>query len=242
MSLFAFPSRPVAAHDYAISPLHASAVPVLFGPLTGQRWLPFSGGKILRLMLGRYEPDQSALIARSLGPGDVFYDVGAAVGYYSLLAARRVGEHGYVVAFEPDVRNAAFLRRHVIVNQLTNVELHQVAVSDRSGLEQFSRGTGTGTGHLSEMGDSCVHVCRLDDIVQDTPPPTHIKIDVEGAEQRVLEGAMGILVGARPIIFLSVHGPEMKANCQRLLRGLEYELEPMSQDPKHSDEWICLPT
>jgi FkbM family methyltransferase len=145
------------------------------------------------------------------------------------------------VAFEPDVRNAAFLRRHIAVNRLTNVDVFEAAVSNRRGAEYFAKGTGSGTGRLSDDGDCEVQVVRLDDVAQRCPAPTHMKIDVEGAELRVLEGALSILAGARPTLFLSLHGDDVRAGCQRLLRGLDYQLEPISRDPRHADEVLCLP-
>jgi FkbM family methyltransferase len=202
------------------------------------RWLPFSGGKIARLLCGQYEPEQSALIHRSLAPGNVFYDVGAAVGYYSLLAATRVKPQGWVYAFEPDPRNAAYLRRHIQVNRMTHVTAHQMAVSNRQGHDAFARGTGTGTGHLCETGEMTVRLCRLDDLMTSHRPPTHVKIDVEGAELDVLEGARQTLLTARPVLFLSLHGEAMRQSCVRMLSDLRYDVRPIAA---HGDEVVCEP-
>src|SRR5688500_16975561 len=95
--------------EYRISRLHSARLPLLCGPMRGKFWLPYSGGKLWRLLLGRYEPDQTAMMGRVLQPGHVLFDVGAAVGYYTVLASPIVGSHGRVVAFEPDPKNAAFL-------------------------------------------------------------------------------------------------------------------------------------
>jgi FkbM family methyltransferase len=227
--------------DHPLPRWYAISVPMLCGPLRGQRWLPFSGGKIVRLLLGSYEPEQSAAIQQMVAPGDVFYDVGAAVGYYSLLAAMLVGRRGRVMAFEPDARNAAFLRRHVMLNGQKNVTVHQVAVSNREGCAQFACGTGTGTGHLSDAGDTTVSLCRLDGIAQQSAMPTHIKIDVEGAELQVLEGATRVLAAARPVLFLSLHGEAMRVACRRFLSELDYDVQPIAVHSRCADELLCVP-
>lgn len=215
-------------------------LPILAGPMRGCRWLPGSGGKILRLLLGTYEPDQTSRVVQELSEGSVFYDVGAAVGYYTVLAAPRVGAAGRVLAFEPDPKNAAFLRRHVEINRFTNVVVRQSAVGDRDGTATFTCGSGTGTGHLSDDGGAPVAICRLDSMVEEHGWPTHMKIDVEGAELEVLRGAQGILKRARPVIFLSTHGEPVKQACEEHLRRLGYLTHPVSTDPKFAPELVCV--
>lgn len=241
MSIVAPPlSRKPTAAEYRIASWEALRVPLWFGPTRGQRWLPFSGGKLLRLLLGTYEPDQTCWVASQLKPGNVLFDVGAAVGYYTLVASPLVGPEGLVVAFEPDPKNAAFLRRHVAINQLKNVEVHQAAIGDCTGQACFTRGTGTGTGHLDESGEATVTLWKLDDILEHTRTPTHIKIDVEGAELDVLEGARNLLSTARPTLFLSTHGAIVHQACCRFLAQLGYHIQPISADPRCDSEVVCI--
>jgi FkbM family methyltransferase len=228
-------------HEYSIPFWQASSIRLLFGPLRGRLWLPFSRGKLLRLLLGTYEPHQTALFTQQLHSGSVLFDIGAAVGYYTVLSSPLVGQDGCVVAFEPDARNAAFLRRHVAINSLTNVEVHQSAVGNRNGRAGFTCGSGTGTGHLSESGPHAVPICRLDDFVHRSRQPTHIKIDVEGAEMQVLAGARRLLASAKPALFLSTHGPTAHQACCRYLAELDYSIQPMSPDPKYESEVLCTP-
>src|SRR5438552_1598218 len=89
------------------------SIPLVVGPLRGNWWQLASGGKLARLMLGIYEPEQTTLFRTYLSRGDQVLDIGASVGYYSLLSARLVGESGSVVSFEPDPQNLKFLRGHV---------------------------------------------------------------------------------------------------------------------------------
>jgi FkbM family methyltransferase len=200
-------------------------LPIIAGRLRGRWWLPASRGKILRILNGTYEREQTRLFEQLLRPGGVVLDVGANVGYYTLLASVLVGDAGAVHAFEPEPRNAEFLRRHLRINGRRNVTVQQAAVSDRAGTARFEFGTGSGTGHLGEAGTLEVRTLRLDDFCAEHGlAPAAIKIDVEGAEMSVLAGARSTLARHRPILFLSTHGPEVHAASLAFLRGLGYQL------------------
>lgn len=233
------PAKP--SREYPLPWWRTMRVPLLFGPLRGRLWLPFSRGKVLRLFFGTYEADQTAMISNYLHPGSVFFDVGAAVGYYTVLAAPLVGPTGRVVSFEPDPQNAAYLKKHVAINRFRNVDVRQQAVGNRNGVAPFTCGSGTGTGHLVESGSTQVAICRIDDVAGETGNPTHIKIDVEGAELEVLEGARKTLLASRPKLFLSTHGTEVQNACARYLTELGYEIRPISPNPKYESELLCLP-
>ena len=142
-------------------------VPIPQGRMRGMFWAPASGGKILRVLLGSYEREQTELFAKLVGPGSTVLDIGAHVGYYTLLAARLMRGQGKVVAFEPDPKNAAFLRRHVSANRAarTIVDVEQAAVGATNGSVRFSLGTGSGTGHVSAEGPIEVRMIKLDDFV-----------------------------------------------------------------------------
>ena len=218
-------------------------LPIMAGPMKGTRWFPSSGGKILRVFLGTYEPEQTALFAEHLEKGSVLFDVGAHVGYYSLLSARLVGEKGRVISLEPNPHNAAFLEGHVRINQADNVTVLRTAASDSNGTLHFAAGTGTGTGHLAEEGELEVKSCMLDTMAaEQNVMPTHIKIDVEGAELSVLKGAQKVLTEARPVIFLSTHGAGVHAACCKHLEDLGYQLSPIfGDDLKTTSEVLCIP-
>jgi FkbM family methyltransferase len=203
-------------------------LPIIAGRLRGRWWLPASRGKILRILNGTYEREQTRLFEHLLRPGGVVLDVGANVGYYTLLASVLVGDGGAVHAFEPEPRNAEFLRRHLRINGRRNVTVQQAAVSDRAGTARFTFGTGSGTGHLGEAGTLEVRTLRLDDYCAEHGiVPAAIKIDVEGAEMSVLAGACETLARHRPVLFLSTHGAEVHAASLGFLRGLGYQLRPI---------------
>ena len=218
-------------------------LPVVAGRLRGRWWLPASRGKILRILNGTYEREQTRLFERHLRPGATVLDVGAHVGYYTLLSSVLVGGEGRVHAFEPNPANAEFLRRHVRINRLSNVHVEQAAVSDTAGTARFDFGTGSGTGRLADAGALEVRTVRLDDhCAQHGLAPAALKIDVEGAELVVLEGARETLARHRPVIFLSTHGAQVHAASLQVLRGLGYALSPiLGSDLDATSEVLALP-
>ena len=94
---------------------------ILRGSLRGKQWLAESGGKVLRVLGGTYEPEQTRAFEELVKPGDTVLDVGAHVGYYTLLSSVLVGASGRVFAFEPNPRNYHYLDQHVYLNRCRNV-------------------------------------------------------------------------------------------------------------------------
>jgi hypothetical protein len=113
-----------------------TVVPVIRGPLRGARWI--AGSANHGFWLGTFEPGKLRAFCEAVRPGDVVYDVGAHVGLYTLLAARRVGPAGHVFAFEPSHRNLAHLHRHCTLNHAANVRIVEAAVSDIDGMLAFA--------------------------------------------------------------------------------------------------------
>lgn len=217
-------------------------LPILGGALRGARWAPASRGKLLRVLLGTYELEQTRLFTRHVGPGHVMFDIGAHVGYYSLLAGRLVGNRGKVVAFEPSPENYFYLRKHVARNRVP-VLTQELAVGNENATVFFTAGSGSGTGHVAAKGEVTVPMRRLDDWANERGlSPTHLKVDVEGAEEAVLEGARETIQRARPFIFLSTHGADIHQRCCELLSGLDYALQPIiGFDVATTSELLCVP-
>jgi len=218
-------------------------LPIFAGTLGGRWWLPASRGKILRILLGTYEREQTELFRRWIRPGATVLDVGAHVGYYTLLSARLAGPGGRVIAFEPNPRNWDFLRRHVAINGLDTVEVEQAAASSAAGTARFDFGTGSGTGRLADGGALEVRTVRLDDFCRERSlRPTAIKIDVEGAELEVLRGAEEMVRTARPVIFRSTHGARVHGACLEWLRERQYRLSPiLGESVETTSEVLCVP-
>jgi len=218
-------------------------LPILAGALRGRWWLLESRGQLGRVLTGRYEPQHSRVFAERVSPGDVVVDVGAHAGYYTLLAASLAGPGGGVWAFEPDPRNCSCLRRQVSVNRLANVVVEEAAVADRVARQAFRYGSGSGTGFLGADGDITVRTVTLDSVLVGRVRPSLIKIDAEGAEARVLDGAREILDTARPAIILSTHGVEVHRACIRFLERLAYRFSPIvGSRVDETTELLCLPS
>ncbi len=190
--------------------------------MKGRRWSPASG---IRFVRGDFKREKVEAMAREIGPGAVVYDVGAHVGYTAVLAAKRVGPEGLVVAFEPRPLNLRFLRLHLSANGVENVQVVTSAVGERSGEARFDAEKGSGTGRLAEDGTLSVSLVSLDELVAsgEIPPPDFIKVDVEGGEGVVLEGGREVLERHRPVLFLATHGLEIRKRCLDLLEEAGYE-------------------
>lgn len=191
------------------------------GANQGRLWSLPTRGSFLR---GVYEQVLSEHVASTLRPGDVFWDVGAHFGWYTLLGSGAVGSAGQVYAFEPALSNLWYLRHHVAWNRCANVEVKPVALGREDGERSFG-GRGTGSGRLG-MGNDRVQVRTLDGLVASGAcrAPTYLKIDVQGAEAEVLEGAAQTL-GRAPdaALVLATHaqfGVTLHADCLALLRRL----------------------
>jgi len=206
--------------------LNWAVLPILRGPLRGFQWLVATRSSFL---FGTYEPEQTKLFEEFVKPGDVIYDIGAHFGYYTLLSSKLAGESGRVLAFEPSPGNLARLYRHIELNDCKNVQVLELAVSDHEGTAHFETRTGSGVGHLAESGPLEVRLTTLDSLSQ-YPLPQVMKIDVEGAEVGVLQGGKNLFAQCKPVIFLSLHGDELKATCLKLLGDYGYtfrQIEPM---------------
>jgi FkbM family methyltransferase len=192
------------------------------GGLRGKRWVV--GSALHRCWLGFYEHAKQRVIYDEVRPGTIFYDIGANVGFYSLLASKLVGS-GQVYAFEPVPRNLYFLKKHLELNSVSNVEVLERAVSDRVGVAQFQLEPTGFMGHLSEAGAITVSTVSLDSLLEQQypPPPNYIKMDIEGAELMALRGARRTIEQYRPILFLATHGRQMHRECCQLLESWGYE-------------------
>jgi FkbM family methyltransferase len=160
--------------------------------------------------------------AELLRSGDTFFDVGAHAGWISLVAARIVGPHGRVVAFEPSPALAGLIRYHKRMNRASAIRVEQTAITNAPGVNEF---------FLHNGGASSVNALSQDAVMREAPAsspidkvlvrsrsldeycesskrvPQVIKIDVEGAELDVLRGASRVLSQFKPGLILAVHPP-----------------------------------
>ena len=216
-------------------------VPILPGRLKGKKWIAGSGNH--GYWIGSYEYEKQNLFAKTIQEGAVVYDIGAHVGFYTLLASEIVGPRGKVVAFEPLPINIHYLREHLRLNQCENVIVVEAAVAEQTGINFFEEGTNNYMGTLSSKGRLEVKVVSLDSLVSkgEIPPPDYMKIDVEGAEMLVLSGARQLLVNYHPTIFLATHGFDVHYQCCSFLQSMGYYLQSINgKDIDDTDKIIAL--
>lgn len=193
--------------------------------LPPERWVTTTVRQGFRLCLDLTEPAQRQiyffgeyderheirLLQQILRPGDCFWDVGANIGFFSLTAARLVGPSGRVVAFEPAAHAWQVLQNNVALNPGHNIQLVRLALSDRSGQATLHRQADFADGGASLISRPGYHqesevvaILPLHDYLRQTggPPPTFLKVDVEGHEASVLAGGRQLLQGPQPPLIL----------------------------------------
>jgi FkbM family methyltransferase len=214
------------------------AVPILQGPLRGKKWIV--GSYIHGCWLGSYEYALQRLIAREVKRGDVFFDVGACVGFYSLLAAARA-EPGQVHAFEPLPANLTYLRKHLELNKIKNVQVHELAIADEIGTQFFACETTRTMGKLDADGSLPVRTSTIDALLQagEVPAPNFIKMDIEGTEAKALLGTKECIHRYKPKLFLATHGKRVHDECLRLLSSWRYEFREIARESAERAELVA---
>jgi len=161
---------------------------------------------------GVYEPLETELIKKETKEGDVVLDLGANIGYYTLIFAKLVGENGKVFAFEPDPDNFAILKKNIEINGYKNVTLIQKAVSNKAGkgklyLSKYNKGAHA----IYDKNDNSkfveVETIRLDDYFKNNNRVDFIKMDIEGAEGLAIQGMPLVLKDNKNIKILTEFNP-----------------------------------
>ena len=200
-----------------------------------------------RLHSCRKEPDTVKWIEDFMKPGDVFYDVGANVGAYSLVAAKCFAGAVKVYAFEPAFLNFSQLCRNMFLNKCQDAVFPlSVALSDKTSIDDFNFHDLVTGGSLHTLGETVDHKhevftpvvtqrmlsYRLDDLIDQfkIPKPSHIKIDVDGIEKAVLEGAQNTLSNpSLRSIDVELAEGEGQRQITELLLGKGFKLDSQHQ-------------
>lgn len=188
---------------------------------------------------GRLDLALTGLLEKVLKPGMNFVDVGANLGYYTLLAVKQVGRAGMVYAFEPESQNFEFLTRSIAVNNLGNVKPYQQALTDRRGaIKLFKASTSQPHEHSVTLdwgkGTEEVGSTTLDAFWELVGKPRldMLKIHVVGDEPLVLKGASKVLRESRPKIAMVFVPPKWENETPLLESLLEsYECFEVTQSP-----------
>jgi FkbM family methyltransferase len=184
-----------------------------------------------------HERYEARLIREMLRPGESFWDIGANIGYFTLVAAATLQNSGCVVAFEPGRLAFQRLQENILLNRFTNIMTVNQAASDTAGEARlYLAGEIADTGaSLYQAGGERTAFETISTIPLDTylveskvPPPDLSKIDVEGAELAVLQGASTILREFSPLLLLEMEEKNLqaagtsKAAIQKFLAPMGY--------------------
>ena len=199
-------------------------LPVFSGINKGFKWRV--GSHIHGAWIGSYEREKQQACVRLVSPGATVYDIGAQAGFYSL-AFSRLAHAGRVYAFEPLAENCVNLLDHLRLNKVANVIVHQMAVSDQSGIVSFRIASNNAMGSLTiERSDYRVYAVTLDELIQGQimPVPDLVKMDVEGSEAGVLRGAAQLVRERRTVWLVALHGRQPTQECWDIFRSSGYSI------------------
>jgi FkbM family methyltransferase len=223
------------------------------GPLSGLVFTELWPEEALPLIRGEIEEACTGWLSElDLGPG-VLLDVGASYGYYTLMLSRMIGDRGRVCAFEPEPHSYSRLCRHLALNRVSNVKAYPLVVIDQDlAFARFhaepqepwlSRVLEEVQSDSSSVGEDFAASVSLDFFCEVTGISHDVrllKIDVEGAEDRVLLGASKLLRASGPHVLCEVHSLDKHVAIQQILDDAGYEMKTILEDPggrKHIVGW-----
>ena len=183
-----------------------------------------------------WEPDETSYVKSRIEPGNVVLDIGANIGWFTLVAAEKLDGRGAIHAFEPRPGTVSYLQRTIAGNALQDVvTIWPVALSDEACELRLNWATNTENPGGSFVGEAdeaamighdsvLVRAAKLDDLLPDIKPDM-IKIDVEGAEPRVMRGARNALLRSRCSILSELHPRQLQrvsgASCRTYIEDME---------------------
>ena len=227
-----------------------------FGPLKGRK-IFMSPTISLRMFFGIDEPWIARLCKILIRPSDVVYDIGAHIGYTTLLFANFLYSTGVVHAFEILPSTADFMSKTVKANNFRNISVHAVGLGSVPKILELPVGCTAMTSILEkpQEGQRCERckVVTLDTYINENglPLPNLIKIDIEGAEIECLMGSIKLISECRPTMIIAFHSKKLLHQGYELLRSLDYsiydKLGSLSErsitefNESFNDSILCLP-
>ena len=207
------------------------------GPLKGKKWIATSGLSFIR---GDFEPYKTKAFLDSYKPGMVLYDIGAHIGYFSIMASAINQAKGQIYSFEPRPSNRAFFEKHAELNGASDIKLFPYAVGDKEGKVRFNTHAGSATGHVSESGNIELDMINIDNWINTgkLPSPDYIKIDVEGGEIDVLKGCQNIIETKHPILLVATHSIDLHTWVCNFLDIKNYKYKILNPDFAKGDTEI----
>ncbi len=168
------------------------------------------------LIIGKtWETHVTNAIVKHLKPGEVFLDIGANIGYFTLLAASIVQDGGKVISFEPNPQNLQLLYSSIVENQFKNITVYPFAASDFP--QMLGLATGGSNGTVVDVSSSAqknyiVQSIIVDELLQHERQINVIKIDIEGHEPFAIRGMDKLIKKHKPIIFTEFHPYNLRYN------------------------------
>jgi FkbM family methyltransferase len=167
------------------------------------------GVELALFLQGTYEEGTVHFLQQALKPGDTFLDIGANIGWMTLVGARAVGQEGRVIAIEANPHTLPILQHNVELNQANCVEIYGVAVSDEPGTARLFENWNVNRGGASLLAQDDtpgieVQVETLDRLFDPETPLAVVKIDVEGLEPQALKGGSHWFAKQQPIFIFEI--------------------------------------
>ena len=200
---------------------------------------------------GIWEPSVTSFIAGAIRPASTVLDIGAHIGYYSLLMSRLVGSSGHVYSFEPTPQTREKLNKNLQLNCIENTVVCPFGVSDRTEFREFEvdRGGNAGTNRFGALSGTGLELRRISEVVREEHlrQTSLIKIDVEGMELIVLRDILAILPMLRADVTICAElrsSPDLRALLERYKEaGFElYALENVYRMRRYASSKRCDPT
>lgn len=205
---------------------------VLQGVNKDYRWIVGSG--VHGYWLGSYELYKQIAISVCCRQGIVAYDIGAHVGFYTMMFARFSGNEGRVYAFEPNPINLHYLKTHLDINNVKNVAILPIALGQDRSYKFFNDTRSSSTGHVTANQTALmVPIDSIDNLIGKKliEHPNIMKIDVEGAELDVLYGARAAIREYHPIIFVAIDNHDNKDYIYDFLKDMGYVIDCLDNNP-----------
>ncbi len=170
------------------------------------------GVSLSLLTKGTYEEFETELFKKEVKKGMIVLDIGANIGYYTLIAANLVGENGKIFAFEPEPNNFALLKKNVEINGYKNVILIQKAVSDICGMTKLFLSSEDESAHgmfkVNNRKSITIETITLDEFFNKGQKIDVVKMDIEGAEMLALLGSERMIRENDKLAIFSEFRPE----------------------------------
>lgn len=182
-----------------------------YANIGGHKMILDTGDSLALSLNGIYERQETGFVEKEIKPGQTVVDIGAHIGYYSLIFAKLVGPSGIVYAFEPDPTNFSILQKNIKLNGYNNIVPINKAVTEKSGALNLYVSDGSAGDHKIYNSDENRKTLQIDGVALDDffkdKKVDFIKMDIQGAEGGALKGMASLLENSKDIKVISEFTP-----------------------------------